>query len=79
MCKWLSAIACVLAATLYVAASVYIVMHSIKYQLCCRAETDMSLIRIYDGRGTKEPLKVLDKLHGKPVSIIRVSEGHQSN
>lgn len=29
-------------------------------------------IIIYDGRGTNEPLIRLDKLHLKPVSIIKV-------
>ena len=41
--------------------------------LCFSAEKDASVIRIYDGRGTKEPLKVLDNLHESPVSIIRVN------
>lgn len=37
-------------------------------------EKDSSKIYIYDGRGTKEPLKVLSSLHDKPVTIIRVSQ-----
>nr|XP_039258573.1 peptidylprolyl isomerase domain and WD repeat-containing protein 1-like [Styela clava] len=35
------------------------------------AEKDSGIIRIYDGRGTHEPLHVLDKLHGKPVTAIK--------
>ena len=36
------------------------------------SEKDSSKIYIYDGRGTKDALKVLTTLHDKPVSIIRV-------
>ncbi|XP_054278325.1 peptidylprolyl isomerase domain and WD repeat-containing protein 1-like [Macrosteles quadrilineatus] len=34
-------------------------------------DTDSSAIHIFDGRGTNEALKILDKLHVKPVSIMK--------
>ena len=36
------------------------------------AEKDTTTIRVYDGRGTEEVLKTLDKLHYSPVTIITV-------
>lgn len=35
------------------------------------SDVDSSKIYIYDGRGTNTPLKVLEKIHMKPVSIIK--------
>lgn len=31
------------------------------------------MIRVYHGQGGAEPIKVLDALHMKPVSLIKVS------
>ncbi|XP_064625093.1 peptidylprolyl isomerase domain and WD repeat-containing protein 1-like [Lineus longissimus] len=35
------------------------------------AEKDSSKICVYDGKGTSEPLQVLEKIHSKPVTVIR--------
>lgn len=35
------------------------------------ADADSSKIYIYDGRSTNQPLKVLEKIHTKPVVLMR--------
>lgn len=37
------------------------------------SDQDSNKIYIYDGQGTNRPLRVLDKLHTKPVIIMKVS------
>ena len=37
-----------------------------------RSDKDSSIIYIYDGRGGSDPLHKLEKLHYKPVIIIKV-------
>lgn len=42
------------------------------YFLYYRSDKDSGAIYIYDGRGGNEPLHVLEKLHYKPVILIKV-------
>jgi hypothetical protein len=38
-----------------------------------RCEKETPKIHIYDGRGSNTPLHILEKLHYKPVTLIKVS------
>lgn len=38
-----------------------------------RGDSGSNAVYVYDGRGTNEPLHVFNKLHTKPVAIIKVS------
>ena len=40
--------------------------------ICYRSDKDSGAIYIYDGRGGNDPLHVLEKLHYKPVILIKV-------
>jgi hypothetical protein len=42
------------------------------FSLCYRSDKDSGAIYIYDGRGGNDPLQVLEKLHYKPVILIKV-------
>ncbi|KAL3868863.1 hypothetical protein ACJMK2_041620 [Sinanodonta woodiana] len=37
------------------------------------SERDTSKIHVYDGRGNNQPLKTIEKLHSKPVTLIQYS------
>lgn len=37
----------------------------------CSSDADSNKIYVYDGQGTKDPQHVFDKLHRKPVTIVK--------
>ena len=45
------------------------------FSLYRRSNSDSSAIYIYDGRGGGDPLHILEKMHYKPVILIKVHVG----
>ena len=52
----------------------YLTSQTNKLEITCRfsAEKETPKIHIYDGRGESSPLYTVEKLHYKPVTIIKV-------
>lgn len=53
------------------------VIHSLKIGISCRSDTASSKIAIYDAQATNEPLHVLEKLHTKPVPVIKYNVAYE--
>jgi hypothetical protein len=38
----------------------------------CRSEKGSGVLRVFDSRGSNQPLKIIEKLHYKPVHLMKV-------